>query len=104
MSRVIEISELLLSNTNGAARRGLGLLAVWSLGIIECVANGALGAAEAVQFFFNAQNCIFVRKNLRNKTADEIMSRGVQLQDLFEALPEHEAQREFQRELETIRS
>jgi hypothetical protein len=32
------------------------------------------------------------------------MSHGVQLRDLFEALSEKEAQREFQRELATLRS
>lgn len=31
------------------------------------------------------------------------MSRGVQLTDLFDALPANEAQREFQRELTTMR-
>lgn len=45
-----------------------------------------------------------VRKHLRNKTADAVMSHGVQLPDLFEALPTAEAQREFQRELATMRS
>ncbi len=32
------------------------------------------------------------------------MSRGVQLPDLFEALPVEEAQREFQHELQALRS
>jgi len=32
------------------------------------------------------------------------MSHGIQLPDLFEVLPPEEAQREFQRELATIRS
>jgi len=39
-------------------------------------------------------NCLFVRKHLRNKIVDEIMSRGVQLTDLFDTLPAEEAQRE----------
>jgi uncharacterized protein involved in exopolysaccharide biosynthesis len=38
------------------------------------------------------------------KAADEVMSRGVQLPDLFEALPAEQAQREFQRELAAMRS
>jgi len=36
--------------------------------------------------------------------ADAVMSHGVQLPDLFEALPTAEAQREFQRELATMRA
>jgi hypothetical protein len=79
------------------------LFALLNLGIVESLANGLIGAADALRLFFHAENCLFVRKQLRDKTADEIMSRGVQLPDLFEALPLDEAQREFQRELTTIR-
>jgi hypothetical protein len=57
-----------------------------------------------LRIFFNAENCLFVRQHLREKIADEIMSRGVQLPDLFDALPIEEAHREFQRELATMRS
>ena len=37
------------------------------------------------------------------RTADAIMSHGVQLPDVFEVLPREEAQRECQRELATTR-
>lgn len=104
MSSAIDLSELLSSENNGRDPRRLGLFALLGLGIVECLVNGALGSAEATRLFFHAQNCHYVRKDLRDKIADEIMSRGVQLQDLFEALPEQEAQKEFQRELEAIRS
>jgi hypothetical protein len=70
-------------------------LRLFTLGITECLANGALGAAEA---------CLYVRKKLRDKIAGEVMNHGVKLQDLIEALPEQEAQKEFQGKLETIRS
>lgn len=103
MSATIDLAEL-LSRTNGRAPSRPGLFALLSLGIIECLANGALGSEEATQLYFNAQNCLYVRKKLRDKIADEVMGRGVQLQDLFEALPEQEARKEFQRELESIRS
>lgn len=59
--------------------------------------------SQAVRLFFNADNCLFVRK-LLGKTADEIMSRGVQLPDLFDSMLLEEAHREFQRELEVMRS
>lgn len=103
MSATIDLSELLF-RTNGRAPRRLGLFALLSLGIIESLASGALGSAQATRLYFNAQNCLYVQKKLRNKIADEIMSHGVQLQDLFDALPEQEARKEFQRELESIRS
>ncbi len=78
--------------------------ALLSLGVIESLVGGAVSASGAVELFFHADNCLFVRKRLRQAIADEIMSRGVQLPDVFEALPTEEAQQEFQRELAEIRS
>ena len=77
--------------------------ALLSLGIIESLAGGAITASHAVELFFYADNCLFVRKQLRQKIADEIMSRGVQLPDVFDALSTQEAQQEFQRELAAMR-
>ena len=71
---------------------------------IESLANGSLSATNALRVFFHTENCLFVRKQLRDKTADAIMSHGVQLPDLFDALPREEAHREFQRELATMRA
>ena len=64
---------------------------------------GVFTTTDALRVFFHTENCLFVRKQLRDKLADAIMSHGVQLPDLFEALPPEEAHREFQRELATIR-
>ncbi|MCP4549192.1 MAG: hypothetical protein GY835_22290 [bacterium] len=41
---------------------------------------------------------------MKDETADEVMSRGVQLPDLFEALPAEIAQQEYQRELVAMHS
>jgi len=57
-----------------------------------------------VRIFFNSANCQFVRKKLRDETSDEFMSRGVQLPDLFQAVPESDIQREFQRELSSMKA
>ncbi len=65
--------------------------------------SGTLSASNVVVRFYHADNCLYVRRELRNRTADAIMARGVQLPDLFDALPAEEAQREFYRELETMR-
>ncbi len=75
-----------------------------NLGLIESLANGLVSASEAVRHFYHADNCLFVRKSLKDKTADRIMSHGVQLPDLFDLLPPGRAQRQFLHELATMRS
>ncbi len=77
--------------------------ALINLGLIESLANGSIGATEAVKRFYFADNCLFVRKVLKDKTADQIMGHGVQLPDLFDCLPVEEAQREFLHELAIMR-
>lgn len=99
----INLAEL-LAGVNGDDSRRLGIFALLALGMVESLANGALSTADAVNVFFNAQNCLYVRKKLRHDVADEVMSHGVQLPDLFEALSEQESQQEFQRELGAMRS
>lgn len=103
MNDSIQLSGL-LTNASGSPPRQLEVFALLGLGMVESLASGALSSDEAVAVFFNAENCVFVRKQLRDKVADEVMSHGVQLRDLFEALSEKEAQQEFQRELAVIRS
>jgi hypothetical protein len=88
---------------SGDEEQTLAPFALLSLGIVASLRGGAMDAANAVRLFFHADNCIFVKRKLRSKMADEIMSRGVQLPDLFESLPVIEAQREFQRELDSMR-
>jgi hypothetical protein len=95
--------QTLLEAERTASTQSKSLFALLNLGILESLANGIMGAAEAPRLFYHADNCLFVRKRLRDKTADEIMSRGVQLPDLFEALPTEEAQRAFQYELAIMR-
>ena len=96
--------KTLLAASDGMSSQQLALLALLTLGILESLANGLLSATDALQVFFHTENCLFVRKQLRNKIADVIMSHGVQLPDLCAVLPPEEAQREFQRELATIRA
>lgn len=76
--------------------------ALLSLGMVESLAAGAMTASRAVPVLFHADNCLFVRKHLKQQTADKIMSHGVQLPDVFDALPAEEAQAEFQRGLATM--
>jgi len=78
--------------------------ALLCLGIIESLTSGLMTVIDALRLFFHAENCLFVRKNLKEKIADQIMSHGVQLPDLFDTLPAEEVQREFQSELTTMHS
>lgn len=96
--------ETLLAEADSLPAQRLALFALLNLGRVESLAGGSLSAAAAVRLFFHAENCLFVRQHLRERVADEVMSRGVQLPDLFEALPAREAQQEFQRELATMRA
>lgn len=96
--------QTLLEASGGTRAQQLALFALLNMGIIESLANGLLSARHALRVFFHIENCLFVRKHLRDKTADAIMSHGVQLPDLFDVLPKEEAHREFQRELVTMRA
>lgn len=98
------LSRINLSELGGDPAQQLRFFALLNLGIIQSLAGGVMSATEAVQLFYNAENCLYVRKHFRNKQANAIMSHGVQLPDLFEALSNKEASREFFHELETIRS
>jgi hypothetical protein len=82
----------------------LALFAVTSLGIVESLLAGTVTPTEAVQTFFHGKNIRFVKSKLSDKRATEIMGRGVQLADLFDALPIEHAHREFQHELQAMKS
>src|SRR5258708_306028 len=103
MNRMLRLQSLLAPANKDPADR-LAFFALVNLGVVESLVNGSIGAAEAVNHFYFADNCLFVRKALKDKTADRIMSHGVQLADLFDSLPLEDAQREFLHELATMRS
>jgi hypothetical protein len=96
--------EALLAAAGGDRAEELKLFARLALGVIEELDQGLLSASAAVGLFYNADNCLFVRKHFREKMPDRIMSHGVQLPDLFDALPSELAYREFKRELGRMRS
>jgi len=103
MNHSIQLKTV-LSEAGSTPEQQLALFALLNLGLVESLATGSVSAADVVRIFFHAENCLFVRQRLRDRIADEVMSHGVQLPDLFDALPAKEAQREFQRELATMRS
>jgi len=97
-------TRIILSEITGDLAQQLRFFALLNLGMAQSLAGGIISAAEAIRLFYNVENCLYVRERFRNKHANAIMSRGVQLPDLFEALPAEEAAREFLSELETMRS
>jgi hypothetical protein len=103
MKARVKLQDVLTNGDKTLSRR-LGLFALINLGMIDSLVSGVLSADKAVRVFYNADNCLFVRKELRDKTADKIMSHGVQLPDLFDVLAPDEAHREFQHELSAMRT
>lgn len=97
-------SRLLLSEVPGSPPQRLELFALVNLGLVQSLASGLLSPTEAVERFYHADNCLYVRRNLRKREAAVIMSRGTQLPDLFECLPAEDARREFYHELEMMRA
>lgn len=102
MKQRVEI-ESLLSHSGGEEQRFVSF-ALLSLGVIESLVAGAMTGSGAIEVFFNADNCLYVHRQFRHKMVDDIMGRGVQLPDIFDALPAEEAQQEFQREIAVIRT
>ncbi len=100
----LQSADIVLSKLSGNPSQKLELFALVNLGLVQSLASGVLTPTEAVARFYHAENCLHVKSNYRKKEAQEIMSRGIQLADLFESLSPEEAQSEFYRELETMRS
>ena len=96
--------RIVLSEAGSDTTDQLELFSLLNLGLIQSLTSGVLSPSDALHRFYHAENCLYVRKHLRNRDANAIMSRGVQLPDLFESLEAEEAQREFLHELEKIRS
>jgi|GEM_PF-1089606 len=102
MQQTIHLKSLLARTDDPKEQNAT--FALFGLGITEFLSSGARSADEALCEFFHAKNCLFVRQTLHSRPADEFMSRGVQLADLFDVLPTRIAQREYQRELAMMRA
>jgi hypothetical protein len=89
---------------NVTRENGRFTFAIFALGILYSLSAGSMTPTEATRSFFHAKNCRYVRSRLRDKRADEVMGRGVQLADLFDVMPVEEAHREFQHELAAMKS
>jgi hypothetical protein len=95
--------EIMLEQSGRTRKQKLAALATLTLGVIGALSSEAMEPSEATMAFFNAENCLWVHHQLKSAAADEIMSRGVQLADLFDVLPPAKAKAEYSKELEAIR-
>ncbi len=84
-------------------RSPLGMFVLLNLGLIELLRSGTIPAEEGVVRFYHSRNCLYVHRKLKNPVCDEIMTRGAQLPDLFDALTPARARRRFAGELEEMR-
>ncbi len=91
----------ILAGVDDAQR--LTLFSVINLGVMQSVGAKAMSPQQASERFYHADNCLYVKRNLKNELANEVMSHGVQLPDLFEALPLPRAREELVKELGTMR-
>jgi hypothetical protein len=94
--------ESMLGGRSTTDRQALDAFAVLNLGIVESLRTGTINADEAVSRFYNAANCLYVHRKLKNPVCDEIMSRGVQLPDLFVVLSPSVARRQYSGELNAL--
>jgi hypothetical protein len=94
--------ETLLEQLSQSQR--LTTFAMLNLGIVQAIESKTTTPEEMITHFYSADNCLYVRRSLKNKAADEIMSRGVQLPDVFDVLPASKAQAACSKQLEKIRS
>jgi hypothetical protein len=94
--------QSLFGESGMTTRQAIEAFAVLNLGFIESLRSGAMRPGDAISRFYCAANCIYVRRKFKNEACDDIMGRGVQLPDLFDALPAAIAKRQFAIQLDTM--
>lgn len=103
MKPALQLENLL--QTSG--KEGVDPLTVFAfmiLGVIESLSSNLMSPKESVRVVFNFENCSYVKERLKKKAANEVMGRGVQLNNLFDGLPLEEAKREYARELAAMKT
>ncbi|HET6884225.1 MAG TPA: hypothetical protein VFI31_28995 [Pirellulales bacterium] len=90
---------------NGLAKpQKLAVFAGLNLAMLASVESKAATLSDVTAGFYHAANCLYVKRSMKNKDANELMSRGVQLADLFDALSQRRAEAELKRELHAMRA
>jgi hypothetical protein len=96
--------ERLLRTDGSMAEERQEVFALLMLGLFDSLESGVLSPADAVAICFHADNCRFVGGTLKSVDADEVMERGTQLADLFDALSPEEAKQECAAEVAAMRT
>jgi len=96
--------EAMLPAMTDDASRHLEIFALLTLGVLDAIEGGVLSPEASQHRFFTAANCLYARHALNHPDVDAIMSRGVEIPDILEALPPEEAAREVPVELEAMRA
>lgn len=66
--------RMVLSEASGSLTQQLELFALLNLGLVQSLASGTLSVTEAIERFYHADNCLYVRQHLRNREANAIMA------------------------------
>ncbi len=106
MTNAAEEHRIDLESLFGASalsnRQQVEAFAVLNLGLVESFRSGVLRPGDGVSRFYYAGNCQYVRRKLKNAVCDDIMGRGVQLPDLFDALPPTVARKQLGIQLDAM--
>lgn len=96
--------EGLLGAGAGVSMERREVFALIVLGLLDSIESGVLSCPEIVPLFFHAANSRYVENKLQCADALEVMGRGSQLPDLYDALDPNEAQRELAVEIAAMRA
>jgi hypothetical protein len=90
---------------NGLAKpQKLAVFAGLNLAMLSSIDSKGAAIANVMAGFYHAANCLHVKRSIKDKDANELMSRGVQLADLFDALPRRQAGAELKHEMNAMRA
>jgi hypothetical protein len=97
----LDLEQLL--NGLGKSQK-LAVFAGLNLAMLSSIDSKGAALADVTAGFYHAANCLYIRRAVKDKAANELMSRGIQLADLFEALPRRQAEAELKHELSAMRA
>jgi len=98
------VLERILGSATTRPEERREVFALIVLGLLDSLERDVLTAADLSFVFFNVGNCEFVAAHFDASDAEDVMARGVQLADLFDALDPDEARTEFAAEVIAIRN
>lgn len=96
--------ESLLPSGKDDMSRQAEVFALLALGVLDAFEGGALSPDSARKRFFNGANCPYTHRALNRPDVEEVMSRGAELPDLFDALSLDDATHEAQEEIAAMRA